>query len=538
MLRRLLSHRKSEKKTISDELTGPPAAPVKQGEVLKGRKPPPPATPLDFPSCEPKYASVPGLREDYDLLKLFGNGLRRGPSLDHLSALNVELENGLDLREVVNPEHLPAKEWAYQKPEEKDLLGPIVRLSNGAPGPDREAFFARAQELMNPNADVYRALRRQDQPDNRPQIRITQFRKFWEDLDAVADYWDTTQDNDLNADDKGSSAVALDVDKLRDEAQIQDRKRKATEADQEIGKPGSWFPKGDGDEASEKSEEEEEAGTYTGRRTSTGSSMPWQFRENLLFSFLEAITPLFRARTEHSKVQPRLNLCGILVPLPHMGFAYRVPSDMKIARKGVMEGPLFLLSTHGVNETVVFRKPKGATQHTRGGDDDDEGDDVGEGKAEILYLLREVGAALLVAQRRHGIGVSKDPPGTGKWWVETPRWGGGSGMATGQPLDDPSDQEPVTDADGVERKRVKRSEGLTFGQIKSYRRPGPVCEKNINYMPVGKEEFNKCDHVSPKPQFSLTECSFLLSLLSQRLLIPCPFAPPTTPSQTSHKPNH
>lgn len=416
------------------------------------REPPPPATPLEFPRCEPSKLPVTESGVSNDLVKLFSSTLRTGPTAKHLQALNVSLANELSLEQVVPTDFIPHSSWskypAASEPSESSqaALSRSKSLSNGAPIPGKDEFFVRVKELLHSNEDAFCAIQRKPPLPNRQPARIVHFRKFWEGLLLVAEHWDTSLDK--YSDSKHTeSKSAMDVDELRSEA---------TEAG----------PKMETDKGGELKK------TYTGHRTGTGRDMPGKYREDTAFAFVETLTWAFCCRLEQPHSQQRLNLQGTIIPILHAASVHRVPEDVREARRGVAEGPML-----GVfcREQTSFR-----------GLDEIEG----EGKQEILDLLRETGLMLMLAQKRAREGKEEEVPGKGKWWANAPRWGGGAGGELGV-----ADEETTGDPTSFEfsRKRLKKSSRMDAWM--SLQPPSSIWERGVRYQQLGKDKNSEYDDI-------------------------------------------
>ena len=434
------------------------------------REPPPPATPLDFPQCEPSKLSASELGVSYDLVKLFSSTLRTGPTIQHLRALNVSLVNGLPLEQVVPTDFIPNPSWSEDPAanNSSESLEPAlpksVSLSNGVPAPTREDFFIRAKELLYDNEDGFRAIQRRSPLPNHHPARIVHFRKFWEGLLLMAGHWDTSLDDDSNSKDRDGKS-AMDVDELRSEAAETGPKVEA-----------------------EKSEDVKK--TYTGRRTGTGRDMPGKYREDTVFMLVETLAWAFRCRLEQPQSQQRLQLQGTMIPILHAASVHRVPRDVRQARRGVAEGPML-----GVlcREQTSFR-------------DSDELE--GEGKQEILDLLRETGLMLMLAQKRAREGKKEQVPGAGKWWATAPRWGGGAGREL-----EAANQEIAGDPTSSEssRKRVRKS--TRIDAWKTVQPPSSIWERGVTYQHIGKEINSEYDDVSePERRFRLVQAPMCVPL--------------------------
>lgn len=386
-----------------------------------------------------------------DLVKLYGSTLRTGPTPKHLQALNVHLANELPLEQVVPTEFIPHPDWSRspspnESPESLQAEPPRPgSLSNGALAPGKQEFFVRVKELIYDNEDAFRAIQRKPPPPNRQPARIVHFRKFWDSLLAMAEHWDTSLDQYTDIQDTEEQS-AMDIDEPQSESTRTDRKPET-----DIG-------------------ENSKQKTYTGRRTGTGRTMPGKYREDTVFAFVETITGAFRCRLNQPRSQQRLKLQGTMIPILHAASVHRVPKDPREARRGGGEGPMLGAFCR---EQTSFR-------------DVDEAE--GEGKQEILDLLRETGLMLLLAQKRAREGKEEEVPGKDKWWANAPRWGGGVG---GEPGD--SNGESAGDAESS-RKQGKKSSRMDAW--KSMQPPSRIWEKGVAYQQVGKDKSSEHDDVS------------------------------------------
>ena len=189
------------------------------------REPPPPATPLDFPCCEPSKLSVLEPEVSNDLVTLFGNTLRTGPTAKHLQALNISLANELPLEQVVPTDFTPHSSWLKdpvkfelaESTEASAALSKPHSLSNGAPAPGREDFFIRAKELLYENEDAFRAMQRKPPVAGRLPARIVHFRKFWVGLLLMAEHWDTSLDEYSDSKEMDYKS-GKDIDELQSKA--------------------------------------------------------------------------------------------------------------------------------------------------------------------------------------------------------------------------------------------------------------------------------------------------------------------------------
>lgn len=118
-----------------------------------------------------------------------------------------------------------------------------------------------------------------------------------------------------------------------------------------------------------------------------------------------------------------------------------------------------------------------------------------------MDLLRETGLMAMLAQKRAREGKEEVPPGAGKWWTTTPRWGGGPGGECGI-AEEEAIEELVHDGGGPQRKRAKKS---TKADVwRAMQPPKSTWEKGISYQQIGKDNGSLYDDVSlvTKPLWS------------------------------------
>lgn len=140
---------------------------------------------------------------------------------------------------------------------------------------------------------------------------------------------------------------------------------------------------------------------YTGRRYGASHEMPPQFREDTVCAFVEMCIWPFRCNIQNpqASVTRKLRFQDRYLPIQGVTSAVcRNTTDRQKAKRGIMEGPL--MGIHCRNITT-FRA---------------EGQALGQGKEELLDLLFEVGAALLVAQKRAREGKEEVQPGKDRFW--------------------------------------------------------------------------------------------------------------------------
>ncbi len=466
-----------------------------KNESDRPREPPLPPTPLQFPLYPPNGALGQTQYTSQEICRLFTTIHKTGPKIDHLRALSIGASE-VSLEQLVPKGYLPEVSW-NQDPATAE--GPTVlpasapsstTLSNGAPTPGREAWYKSAKELLYDNEDVFRVLQGKPPLPGRPKLRVAMFRKFWDFLQQMGMYWDESHDKYENVPDDTAVEV-MDIDKIYKENQ-----------------------------ASEEAEEKKATQTYTGWRIGTGREMPARFREDTVFAFVETIAMAFRCKADRPRMEPKVKLQNILIPLPQAGTVYRCPQDRNQAKRGILEGPLMAIQC--TNQTV-FRRP---------------GEVDGEGQGEVTSLLREVGLMLSIAQKRARDGQKEPDPSEGEWWATKPRWGGGLGADKIQSNEGNNEDDPQGSSKG--NKRPKRSNAMESWKNLE---PGPSqWEKGISYLQIGKDKDSVYDDVrfffsfffySPPPP-PLPEFSILISKSYQTQTNNSIYLPRTPSSHQNH----
>ena len=436
-MRKLLRRIKSASTSGSSETELPP------------REPPPPATPLDFPVYTPTGSRTcnAGDHSKQDLAKLF-TSLKKPSDVtaEHLNVLNVRVTRDVALEELVPRLYLPPSTWAESpaKLPAYESVRPECQLSNGGKAPGHDIYYARLQELLFDNDAAFRRVLRQPPRPGQQPVTPAHFRKFWVSLELMSEYWDSSLDDD-------TATVKDVVPSNKDDM----------DADHNDGDKN-------GVNGGQKS--------YKGRRIGTGSQMPEMYRDDTVRYFVETIAWAFGCQVTTPRVPPRLTVQNCLLPVRHNSLVYRSPTDRQRARQGIVEGPVLAIQCR---PDTTFRA---------------EGQAAGEGWAEKLDLLREVGGMLLLAQQRAREGREESCAGDGKWWTTRPRWGGGPGGEVGNQAENSDEGPPPA-------KRGKRKENA-LESYKALHPPAGTWDKKVTYLRIGKDPNSESDTVSsPHPLF-------------------------------------
>ena len=382
------------------------------------------------------------------------------------------------------------------------------------------------KELLFDNEDAYRAINRQEPKPGQPAVRPAHLRRFYVALQIVGDFWDTSLDDPahaphsvMNADSSPNSKVvsnklapassqSINIDgeqlitgkynnpkvALSHLSGPEEPRSKA--ASETFSVPSSRPTVTSSISPATPSNLPASSGVvqdeYTGRRTSTGTVMPAQYRHNLLKEFLEPVLWAFGCRYEMPRAQPNLYVRSLKIPIDLSGVVYCTPKERPSSLVGSLEGPLLgIQARHG----TVFREE--------------------DGQSDLVDLLREVGAMLLIAQERSREGVEEVIRNLNKWFVTKPRWGGGTGEARGEPLGLACEEEVISQQkqyDGMSKqseepptkkrskeKRIRVEMSRVAAKKENLRKstmpPGSRWDSRIKYMRIGKDPESEFDNV-------------------------------------------
>lgn len=474
-----LNHLEDLVNTVDVVLIGSHYVGVPQSEQGP-KKHPPPATPLDFPSCTPKGQPPGFFPDDIDLFTLFALPRKLDDiNAKHVEILNVNVDRDIPLHLLVPQGYLPPTAWESdpsQSGGSNTFPAPTITpatLSNGFDVPGHEMFYARMKELLFDNDDVFRFMKREPTLPGRSETKVAQFRKFYESIYAMSEYWDTSLDNDTTSPPAQSTPPTND----------------AMETDPHLPELHAPDP-------------EPTKQPYTGRRIGTGRDMPRQYREDAVRSLVETIAWSFRCQMLPPRNHGKLQLSNLLLPVHQTALVYRPAPDRQRARQGFVEGPLLAIQCR---PETSFRQP---------------GAPPGDSPAARLDLLRELGAMLLLAQERARAGKSEAVPGPAQWWATAPRWGGaaaaGPAPTASHSAADKDDVRPALKADDDEagrgggakgrleeakRRRLessrRRADGRAGGAHRGVRAgTASAWDRRTTYARIGRVEGAECDDVS------------------------------------------
>lgn len=321
-------------------------------------------------------------------------------SIAHLEALGAHVVPDAGPAELIpDPAFVPDFEaWHTLSSEEVHATNESTRkrLNTGNLSPGCQTYLERRRELSIANEAAYRTVRRMPAPKGQSQARLGNAYEFYRHLELFTSFWEDTsqpQKPETKAEGTGES---------------------------------------NGENAATASEGDKASGNGTGPmqiyRTSSGSQMPGEYRQNMITAFLKLVAYDFTCNVTMPRTEPRLHITSNASSGPRSSyfssgctFVFRSPSTREDARAGVVEGPLAAISARN---TTSFPPANSTGQPTAGPDRDS-----------VLDLARELVAALITAQHRAREGRTEKRIGENAWWATKPRWGGGPGGPIGREIE-------------------------------------------------------------------------------------------------------
>lgn len=402
--------------------------------------------------------------------------LEKKASPGTIEAFNITIAGNVPLDQLLPSESLPSDLWLQDpstNPNTWKIGQPHQKLSNGVPVPGHKTFYARADELRHSMDDISDAISGSrptpGQNSTQTPIRCVQTRNFFQNLLLMAEFWDTSKDNYIPANNTVASSESTETNASNNKV----------------------------DTSKE---------TYTGIRHGAPHQMPASYREDTITQFLNlAVWP------HHCYLQPkgpRSLTCKLHfqhrlhVQVQHIftTVCRSVVGDREKARNGILEGPLLGVQCRN---TTAFRK---------------ENENPGEGREEIMDLLYEVGSALLIAQKRAREGTTEEPAGKDKFWADgtTRHLGEVGGGKQDRETNEQAKQEIFGAMEGVEpsKKDLKEQQKLMV-RARPYLAGKPqesLWEAKMEYRMVGKEVGKGYDTV-----FIVSALNHHISILSVRV---------------------
>lgn len=381
-----------------------------------------------------------------------------------------------------------------------------VAKVNACSAKKRSDLVERLAELRLSNDAGFRTITRTTKSGKKPP-RLAWLRKFWEGLESVSQYWDTSLDcyfeSDIAAVEPEKSAKRLRMDSVQIDSPIQNGNGSAHDAgtdnasvsssdepatDSKLSDGNAKTGKHDPDqtngiESAKESTEPSKCWRYKGRRTSSGRDMPDQFRSDTVRAFVEAAAWPFNCSVAPPRHMPIVQMNRLNIPVRQTAAVYRNPKERSRARSGCLEGPVLAVQCRPDTD---FDAPSLTIEQIK--------------TRARLDLMRELGALLQLAQERRREGKTESRSGEGKWWTTKPRWGGGPGgevaYSEGGNADVP-EVPPITDGMiGAAKLRSPRKKKTPAMLWKELRCGSKTWDPRISYSAIGKDDDSDWDEVS------------------------------------------
>ena len=232
--------------------------------TARDRAPPPPPLPIDFPHFLPANQPYAPFTDDAkaNINSIFGS-IRKPTDISprHFEVLNLTVHVDVPLELLIPTGHrsfLPPLEWDHPSVSSSGNVTThpsTSRLCNGNEAPGEDVYRQRKSELTLDNDDAFRAVLRDPPRRGRQAVRLGFFYKFWQGLESMSQYWDSTMDE--YSSDVAGTYRSTDPDEM--------------DVDVPVTKRGS----------------------YSGRRVGIASDMPETYREETVKRLVETVAWLF-----------------------------------------------------------------------------------------------------------------------------------------------------------------------------------------------------------------------------------------------------
>lgn len=376
---------------------------------------------------------------------------RDSPILGSTGLLAIGLDLKLDVNEhdlIPDASCLPNfRQWdRFTVDEARNQTGKDrFPLKTGGTSPGCQEYLERRRELSNTNEDAFRTVRRILPPKGKQQARLGNTYEFFRCLELFTSFWDDpTQPPELPP---SPELTTSDTAPSNAEGNKQ-------------------HPNSEPFQAPDIS------------RTSSGQSMPPEYRQNLLNAFIKLVAYDFGCNVSMARVEPRLHFNSSPAHEQRKSytpsnchFVFQSPMTREAARAGAVYGPVAAVSAR---PTINFTTPDAET-------------------AQSLDLAREVLSALITAQHRNREGKEEVRFGHGQWWTTQQRWGGGVGGPIGREIEkdtatDDRRQAPPDMKDAQNGPIIKRARKTMpiYDNYRMVRPPASSWDRKAKYEAIGK----------------------------------------------------
>ncbi|KAK7515990.1 uncharacterized protein IWZ02DRAFT_458080 [Phyllosticta citriasiana] len=522
----------------------------------KERADPGQPTPVRFPRLNPENQPEPKLwtspADAPDLFRQFTR-IRRPVDIttNLFASMNIKLDHVHGVSDILSAlpddasSYLPPESWRNVEAandSSQDNRLPKRLLCNGREYPGREEFTIRLKEILNDNYHAFSALTRTQDPEKKPP-RLAHFRRFWEGLDNMAYYWDTSRDmfiplpeEQQDVDDEaesektetpgkegeagemaktsGENGAAPEEDaghtnnsEPRKKAKTQDSNRETDTSQPNEAWPAKRHPPKSTRVAEVRAklvngkwiENKSTApqSKYKGMRIGNGRGMPEGYRTDTVRGFLEPLSWQYGLALGPHRRPPALQIHKLRVPVRVSSAVWKSSTDRGKARQGIVQGPVAGIRCA---DFVEFT--------------DDTESMAGQREA-LLDAIREIGSILCIAQERAREGKVERKPGEGMWWTTVPRWGGGPGGEVGEGRGDndgPPEKEERSSSRGSSSSSSSRraaAKKKTAAEAWADLKPGVgYWDPKVEYEAIGKDKSSEWDDV-----FSFSSLNHHVALL-------------------------
>jgi hypothetical protein len=361
------------------------------------RSPPPRPLAPEFPTYIPRLRNRPLTKRTSDKLgqEIFRLKTPADVAASDIERLNVHMTQNYPIEKLIR-----GGEEYQNRPFQYD-----------------ESLTAAINEIQVSNDVAFSSVLRLPQKDGEKRPRLAVSYPFFVALEQMSHYWDDSKDNYYEVPDTSATIPGTDIRpspgqdiKMEDDAEESAKNETSTVRMKEV---------------------------YKGRRTGNGLQMPVECLEKVAKSFIDICRVPFGIAAYERRFPARLIVRGFKMPIVLRYDVGAVPKDRALARLERLEGPV--MGVHA-RPDLKFKS-----------------DNIKEGcpsQVEILDFYREIGALLLVAQKRARMGETEVLPGIGKWWGQKARWGGGEGGH--MPYE--SDEEPTQDLSKKKEEKPAKAE--------------------------------------------------------------------------------
>ncbi|KIW10275.1 hypothetical protein PV08_11237 [Exophiala spinifera] len=379
-------------------------APASEALLDKERSPPPKPTPLEFPGYVPPRSDNPLDRSHLRSLCKDLASVRRPWDVkdSQLAQFNIQLDQNVSLSDMVPDGKFKSRPFLYDSELESML-----------------------KELEVENEDAYREIIRLPPLSGRQKPRLAYSRGFFTSLEDMCRYWDDSKDEYYEveaADQESPNAETFKTPLAAKETDTPNAEKPKTKAPSEGNKAATAGTSSETALAESNTlpnidvvgipHRPKMKQVYRGLRIGNGQQMSPGTRVAAVRNLLKMAIHKFQCRDYDINPREKFRIRNINLPSTFLHFCVaKMPSDPKLARARIVEGPL--MGVHSRIE-VRFRPRDGST--------DPANDSVGE----KYDLFREVSGLLMLAKQRAREGQTQSKePNQDHWWATRHRWGGG-----------------------------------------------------------------------------------------------------------------